>query len=152
MLAPLVTFICNMPLKRKILFHQISLAFPYTFLQLSPKYLSEPMLLDDYLIFPAASPPGSICRLEPLISYLSAAPQAEPHADGFSSGSSAAPQAEPHAAGFSSGLSAAPQAEPHADAGVSSIFLLHPKRFESAIMISSIFLSVKRSFSFAISL
>ena len=113
---------------------------------------SEPVILDDYLIFPAASPPGNICRLEPLISYLSAAPQAEPHADGFSSGSSAAPQAEPHAAGFSSGLSAAPQAEPHADAGVSSIFLLHPKRFESAIMISSIFLSVKRSFSFAISL
>ena len=51
--------------------------------------------------------------------YLSPAPQAEPHAAGFSSGLSPAPQAEPHAAGFSSGLSPAPQAEPHA-AGFSS--------------------------------
>ena len=47
-------------------------------------------------------------------SYLSAAPHAEPHADGVSSGLSAAPHAEPHADGVSSGLSAAPHAVPHA--------------------------------------
>ena len=43
--------------------------------------------------------------------HLSPAPQAEPHAAGFSSGLSPAPPAEPHAAGFSPGLSPAPQAE-----------------------------------------
>ena len=55
-------------------------------------------------------------------SYLSAAPHAEPHADGVSSGLSAAPHAVPHAAGVSSGFPAAPHAVPHADAGASSIF------------------------------
>ena len=57
--------------------------------------------------------------------YFSPAPQAEPHAAGFSSaGLSAAPQAEPHAAGFSSaGLSAAPQAAPQA-AGFSLCFII----------------------------
>ena len=72
-------------------------------------------------------------------SYLSAAPHAEPHADGVSSGLSAAPHAEPHADGVSAGLSAAPHAVPHADAGASSIFLLHPNRFKSDIFCSSFF-------------
>ena len=85
-------------------------------------------------------------------SYLSAAPHAEPHADGVSSGLSAAPHAEPHADGVSAGLSAAPHAvphdagissgfpaAPHADAGASSIFLLHPNRFKSDIFCSSFF-------------
>lgn len=93
-------------------------------------------------------------------SYLSAAPHAEPHADGVSSGLSAAPHAGPHAGGVSSGLSAAPHAVPHdagvssgfpaaphavphADAGASSIFLLHPNRFKSDIFCSSFFV-VKR--------
>lgn len=82
------------------------------------------------------APAGS--RPEPLLGkllfYLSPAPQAEPHAEGFSSGLSPAPQAEPHAEGFSSGLSPAPQAEPPACA---SFPLFHPKRFESAIFFSS---------------
>ena len=73
-------------------------------------------------------------------SYLSAAPHAEPHADGVSSGLSAAPHAVPHAdAGVSSGFPAAPHAVPHADAGASSIFLLHPNRFKSDIFCSSFF-------------
>lgn len=76
-------------------------------------------------------------------SYLSAAPHAEPHADGVSAGLSAAPHAVPHAAGVSSGFPAAPHAVPHADAGASSIFLLHPNRFKSDIFCSSFFV-VKR--------
>ena len=72
-------------------------------------------------------------------SGLSAAPHAEPHADGVSSGLSAAPHAVPHAAGVSSGFPAAPHAVPHADAGASSIFLLHPNRFKSDIFCSSFF-------------
>ena len=85
--------------------------------------------------------PAGISRRERLFNYgtiyLSPAPQAEPHAAGFSSGLSEAPQAEPHAAGFSSGLSEAPQAEPQAAAGAASIFLLHPNRLESAIVLPS---------------
>jgi hypothetical protein len=50
---------------------------------------------------------------------------------------SEAPQADPHAAGFSSGLSEAPQADPQAAAGASSIFLFHPNRLESAIVFTS---------------
>lgn len=46
-------------------------------------------------------------------SYLSPAPHALPHADGFSSGAPA-PHALPHADGFSSGAPA-PHALPHAD-------------------------------------
>ena len=65
--------------------------------------------------------------------FLSAAPQAEPQAAGFSSGLSAAPQAEPQAAGFFSGLSAAPQADVEASLSV----FPHPDRSESAISISS---------------
>lgn len=76
-------------------------------------------------------------------SYLSAAPHAEPHADGVSAGLSAAPHAVPHDAGVSSGFPAAPHAVPHADAGASSIFLLHPNRFKSDIFCSSFFV-VKR--------
>ena len=63
--------------------------------------------------------------------YLPPAPQAEPHATGFSSGLSDAPQAEPHAAGFSSGLSDAPQAEP-------ALFPFHSVKLESAMVITSI--------------
>jgi len=50
------------------------------------------------------------------LAYFSPAPQAVPHAAGFSSaGLSPAPQALPQAAGFSSaGLSPAPQAAPQA--------------------------------------
>nr|WP_298780202.1 hypothetical protein [uncultured Fretibacterium sp.] len=62
--------------------------------------------------------------------FLSAAPQAEPQAAGFSFGLSAAPQA----AGFSSGLSAAPQADVEASLSV----VPHPDRLESAISISSL--------------
>lgn len=74
--------------------------------------------------------------------FLSAAPQAEPQAVGFSFGLSAAPQAvglsaapqaEPQAAGFFSGLSAAPQADVEASLSV----FPHPDRSESAISISS---------------
>jgi hypothetical protein len=65
---------------------------------------------------------------------LSPAPQAEPQADGFSSGLSEAPQAEPQAAGFSSFLSEAPQAEPQADAGAAFFSLFHPNRLKSAIV------------------
>ena len=68
-------------------------------------------------------------------SYLSDAPQAVPHAVGFSSGA-AAPQAVPHAAGFSSGA-AAPQAVPHAADFCLSSSLFHPKMFESAIFVTS---------------
>lgn len=57
--------------------------------------------------------------------FLSAAPQAEPQAVGFSSGLSAAPQAV--------GLSAAPQADVEASLSV----FPHPDRSESAISISS---------------
>ena len=53
-------------------------------------------------------------------------------------GLSAAPQAEPQALGFSAGLSAAPQAEPQAEAGPDSIVSLHPNRLESAIFLSSL--------------
>lgn len=42
-----------------------------------------------------------------------------------------APQAEPHAAGFSSGLSDAPQAEP-------ALFPFHSVKLESAMVITSI--------------
>lgn len=77
-------------------------------------------------------------------SGLSAAPQALPHADGFSSGLSSAPQAVPHAAGFSPGFPAAPQAVPHAAAGSASAFFLQPKRSESAILIYLHFSVVKR--------
>jgi hypothetical protein len=65
--------------------------------------------------------------------YLSPAPQAEPQAAGFSSGSlSPAPQAEPQAAGFSSGfLSPAPQAA----AASTASFL--PNRFLSPIILTS---------------
>jgi hypothetical protein len=73
----------------------------------------------------------------PNLSYLSDAPQAVPHAAGFSSGLSAAPQAVPHAAGFSSGLSAAPQAVPHAVLVFAYTLLFHPKRFDNAIFVSS---------------
>jgi hypothetical protein len=66
-----------------------------------------------------------------LLSYLSDAPHAAPHAAGFSSGLSDAPHAVPHAAGFSSGLSVAPHAVPHA--AVASFFFPHPKRFDNAI-------------------
>lgn len=80
--------------------------------------------------------------------YLSAAPQAEPHAAGFSAGLSPAPHAEPHAAGFSDGLSPAPHAEPHAagfsdglspaphavpHAAVGAASLFHPDKLESAM-------------------
>lgn len=61
--------------------------------------------------------------------YLSPAPQADPHAAGFSSGLSPAPHADPHAAGFSSGLSLAP----HAGAGAAGSF--HPDKFESAMIL-----------------
>jgi len=73
--------------------------------------------------------------LSSVTSYLSDAPQAVPHAAGFSSGS-AAPHAVPHAAGFSSGA-AAPQAVPHAADFCLSSSLFHPKMFESAIFVTS---------------
>jgi hypothetical protein len=60
---------------------------------------------------------------------LSDAPQAEPQAAGFSAGLSAAPQA----AGFSAGLSAAPQAVPQEAAGAAFSFFFQPNKFESAI-------------------
>jgi hypothetical protein len=103
-LAPLITFIGNMPLKSEILFHLACAS-------LSANTITVP--------------------------YLSPAPQAEPHAAGFSSGLSPAPQAEPHAAGFSAGLSPAPQAVPHAEAAFSSVSLFHPNKFESAMIIFS---------------
>ena len=68
-------------------------------------------------------------------SYLSDAPQAVPHAVGFSSGA-AAPQAVPHAAVFSSGA-AAPQAVPHAADFCLSSSLFHPKMFDNAIFATS---------------
>jgi len=89
--------------------------------------------------------------LSSVTSYLSDAPQAVPHAAGFSSGAAAphavphaagfssgaaAPQAVPHAAGFSSGA-AAPQAVPHAADFCLSSSLFHPKMFESAIFVTS---------------
>lgn len=74
-------------------------------------------------------PPDNPCT--PAQTYLSAAPQAEPHAAGFSAGLSPAPHAEPHAAGFSDGLSPAPHAVPHAAAGAASLF--HPDKLESAM-------------------
>ena len=73
--------------------------------------------------------------LSSVTSYLSDAPQAVPHAAGFSSGA-AAPHAVPHAAGFSSGA-AAPQAVPHAADFCLSSSLFHPKMFESAIFVTS---------------
>jgi len=80
---------------------------------------------------------------------LSPAPQAEPHATGFSTGLSPAPQAEPHATGFSTGLSPAPQAEPHA-AGAASVF--HPDKLESAMFFTflcvCVFVSVLLTISF----
>jgi hypothetical protein len=74
--------------------------------------------------------------------YFSAAPQALPHAAGFSSGA-AAPQAAgfssgaaaPQAAGFSAGFSADPQALPQAVEGSHAPFA-HAARLERA-MISS---------------
>jgi hypothetical protein len=67
------------------------------------------------------------------------APQAEPHAAGFSAGFSPAPHAEPHAAGFSAGFSPAPHAEPHA-AGFSSGFLSAPHAVpQAALAIFSLF-------------
>jgi hypothetical protein len=78
-------------------------------------------------------------RMDIQKNYLSPAPQAEPHAAGFSAGLSAAPHALPHAAGFSAGLSDAPHAAgfslaPHAAAGACSVFRVHPNKFESAII------------------
>ena len=61
------------------------------------------------------------------------APQAVPHAAGFSSGLSAAP----HAAGFSSGLSLAPHAVPQAELVAASFLLFHPKMFDNAIILTS---------------
>jgi hypothetical protein len=107
-LAALVTFICDMPLKSKILAHPI-LSF---FLRL--------------IAFSACTMP-----------YLSDAPQALPHAAGFSSGLSDAPQALPHAAGFSSGLSDAPHAVPHAALAFLFSSSFHPAMFVNAIFVTS---------------
>jgi len=63
-------------------------------------------------------------------SYLFPAPQALPHAAGFSSGLFPAPQALPHAAGFSSGFSDAPQAELNF---AEVWFFVHSKMFDNAI-------------------
>jgi hypothetical protein len=110
MLAPLVTFFCDMPLKSKILAHRSFLLFSFT---------------TDYLDAPQA---------ELGFSSGLAAPQALPQAElGFSSGL-AAPQALPQAeAGFSSGL-AAPQAVPPSKPAFASIILLHPNKFFNAIV------------------
>jgi hypothetical protein len=75
--------------------------------------------------------------------YLSPAPQAAPHAAGFSSGLSDAPHAAglsdaPHAAGLSDAPHAASlSAAPHAAAGAFSVFFIHPNKFESAIICTS---------------
>jgi hypothetical protein len=129
MLTALVTFIGDMPLKGKILFHMIlhlHSRCPY-----------------------GRSFPGSSFRNRPgnaegnYIPGLSAAPQAAgasaaPQAAGASAGLSAAPQAAgasaaPQAAGASAGLSAAPQAEPQAEAAI--VISFQPIRLESAIII-----------------
>jgi hypothetical protein len=67
--------------------------------------------------------------------YCSDAPQAVPHAAGFSAGCSDAPQAVPHAAGFSAGCSDAPHAVPHAVPACLSSF--HPAMFDNAIVVTS---------------
>jgi hypothetical protein len=66
---------------------------------------------------------------EQLNNYLSPAPQALPHAAGFSSGLSAAP----HAAG----LSDAPHAVPPTEDEAASFFFVHPNKFKSAIIYTS---------------
>jgi hypothetical protein len=133
MLAPLVAFVCNVPLKRKILLQTIQPQFcasagkaPSTFLHCFVFHRLPELFLAQ---FPArdASPGTRRGRL-----YLSPAPQALPQAAGFSSGA-AAPQALPQAAGFSSGADA-PQAVP----GTASAVLFHPNRLESAISTTSV--------------
>jgi hypothetical protein len=69
--------------------------------------------------------------------YLSDAPQAVPHAAGFSSGLSDAPQAVPHAAGFSSGFPDAPQAVPHAALAFLFSSSFHPAMFDNAMFVTS---------------
>jgi hypothetical protein len=76
-------------------------------------------------------------KLDTFPSYLSDAPQAVPHAAGFSVGASLAPHAVPHAAGFSVGASPAPHAVPHAALVCSPSFLSHPKMFDNAIFVTS---------------
>jgi hypothetical protein len=104
-LAALVAFICNMPLKSEVLTHPILSFFPRCF-TCAPSYLSD-------------------------------APQALPHAAGFSSGLSFAPQALPHAAGFSSGLPFAPQAVPHAALAFVFSSSFHPAMFVNAMSLTS---------------
>jgi hypothetical protein len=84
---------------------------------------------------------------EQLNNYLSPAPQALPHAAGFSSGLSAAPHAAglsdaPHASGLSdaphaAGLSDAPHAVPPTEDEAASFFFVHPNKFKSAIIYTS---------------
>ena len=77
MLAALVTFICNVPLKRKIFAHLLHLLFP--------------ILICGYQKQTAAN------VSDKLSTYLSDAPHALPHAAGFSSRLSDAPHAVPQA-------------------------------------------------------
>ena len=148
-LAPLVTRVCNMPLERKIRFHRSTgLIFSTVKTASFFKQVLRPVTVG------GPSVRADRSYIKTLRSYFSPAPQALPHAAGFSAGLSAAPQAEgasaglspapqalPHAAGFSSGLSAAPQAE-GASAGLSpapqalpAAFLFHPTISDSAIII-----------------
>jgi hypothetical protein len=125
MLAPLVTFVCDVPLKRKILFH---------------------LTLPRFTNFPAdLHLPGFVKKS---CYYLSPAPHPVPQAAaGASSVSSEAPHPVPQAAaGVSSVLSEAPQAVPHAAAGVSSAFFVHPNKFESAMVCNLLILIYSAGF------
>jgi hypothetical protein len=79
-LATLVTFICNMPLKCKILAHPILSFFPH------------------FLLFYLSDAPHALPHAAGFSSGFSDAPHALPHAAGFSSGFSDAPHAVPQAA------------------------------------------------------
>jgi len=130
-----------MPLKRKILFHDVLSRF---YIKLDVPEQAENLPGTNFL--PYVERTLTYLSLAPhaephavgFPSGLSLAPHAEPHAVGFPSGLSLAPHAEPHAVGFPSGLSPAPHAEPHAEAAAAFMFFCHPNKFERAIVFSSV--------------
>jgi hypothetical protein len=74
-------------------------------------------------------------QAEPHAAGFSAGFSPAPHAAGFSAGFSPAPHAEPHAAGFSAGFLPAPHAVPHAALAIFSLF--HPAMLNNAILVTS---------------
>ena len=117
-LAALVAVIGDVPLKRKIRFHdsflspgRISEKAIRVFSEIRPKRYWGVSFGADYL----SPAPHAVPQAVGFSSGLSPAPHAVPQAADFSSGLSPAPHAVPQAAGFSSGLSPAPHAVPQGE-------------------------------------